>query len=120
MVNLDTQEGIMTNWIIDIDGTICEDIPNEESHRYKHAKALPGAKEWVNSLVAKGDAITFFTARENKDREVTIEWLQQQGFVFHRLIMEKPRGGDYVWVDNLRVKGIQWTSGTYPNSPLFS
>ena len=27
-----------TIWLIDIDGTICEDIPNEESYRFFEAK----------------------------------------------------------------------------------
>ena len=30
-----------TIWLIDIDGTVCEDIPNEESHRFREAKVLP-------------------------------------------------------------------------------
>lgn len=103
-----------TNWLIDMDGTICEDIPNEESHRFKDAKVLEGATQWVNSLVANGDTVTFFTSRQSKDRYVTMEWLCRNGFHFHGLIMDKPRGGNYHWVDNLRVKATHWTGGSYP------
>ena len=29
-----------TIWLIDIDGTVCEDIPNEESYRFREAKKM--------------------------------------------------------------------------------
>ena len=32
-----------TIWLIDIDGTVCEDIPNEESYRFRTALPLPGS-----------------------------------------------------------------------------
>jgi hypothetical protein len=38
----------LKNFIIDIDGVICEDIPNEEPERMKNAKEIPGAKEQIN------------------------------------------------------------------------
>ena len=49
-----------TIWLIDIDGTVCEDIPNEESHRFREAKVLPGALEKVQELYDNGDRVTFF------------------------------------------------------------
>ena len=36
-----------TIWLIDIDGTVCEDIPNEESYRFITALPLPGSVEKV-------------------------------------------------------------------------
>ncbi len=100
------------NDLIDIDGTICDDIPNEESHRYPDAKAYPGAVEWVNSLYDAGHKITFFTARESKDREATLNWLHRHGFKFHALLMDKPHGGNYVWFDNHKVRGVLY-QGSY-------
>jgi hypothetical protein len=35
------------NFLIDIDGTVCEDIPNEEPERMVSAKAYPEAIEIV-------------------------------------------------------------------------
>jgi hypothetical protein len=102
----------MSNYLIDIDGTICEDISNEESHRYISARVFEGAVDWVNCLYAQGHQITFFTARESKDRLVTLDWLETYGFRFHSLLMDKPRGGDYVWVDNLDVMGVKY-EGSY-------
>lgn len=105
------------NLLIDIDGTICEDIPNEESHRYSTAKVLcdefgTPAYAWVNELYEQGHVITFFTSRKSEDREVTEKWLNDNGFNYSYLIMDKPRGGEYVWIDNLNVDAIQFF-GTY-------
>ena len=36
------------NYLIDIDGTIGEDIPNEEAHRMAIAEAYPDAIETIN------------------------------------------------------------------------
>ena len=36
------------NYLIDIDGTIGEDIPNEEGHRMAIAEAYPDAIETIN------------------------------------------------------------------------
>lgn len=114
---MESSENSRCNYLIDIDGTVCEDIPNEESHRYGDAKVIPGAVEWVNGLRDAGHTITFFTARETKDRGTTIVWLMNHGFKFHNLIMDKPRGGNYVWVDNLDVTGVKY-QGSYSDLQL--
>ena len=41
------------NFLVDIDGSICEDIPNEEPHRYPDAKPLDGAKKAIDKLYAE-------------------------------------------------------------------
>ena len=88
------------NYLIDIDGTICEDIPNEEPERMASALASAGAAETINKWFDEGHIITFFTARTEKHREVTENWLTKNGFRYHSLIVGKPRGGNYHWVDN--------------------
>jgi uncharacterized HAD superfamily protein len=88
------------NFIIDIDGTICDDIPNEESWRMANAEELPGAKDSINRWFDDGHIITFFTARTEEHREVTEIWLKEHNFKYHALIMDKPRGGNYVVIDN--------------------
>ena len=99
-------------YLIDIDGTICDDIKNEESHLYPTAKPFEGSREQINNLYDEGNKIVFFTARESKDRVVTYDWLIQHGFKFHDLIMDKPRciedDCEYVWVDNRPVRGITY------------
>lgn len=94
------------NILIDIDGTVSEDIPNEESNRFGSAYVLENSVQSVNKLFEEGHSITFFTARQEKHREVTLKWLTDHGFKFHGLLMGKPRGGNYVWIDNLDVEGV--------------
>jgi len=100
--------------LIDIDGTCCDDIKNEESHLYSTAKVIKGSVEQINKWYDEGNHITFFTAREDKDKEVTIQWLSNNGFKYHGLIMNKPRclnpEDEYVWVDNRKVRGITYNS----------
>jgi len=99
-------------FLIDIDGTCCEDIRNEDAHLYPNAKHYPESLVVLNDWYDKGNIITFFTAREEKDRDVTEKWLKEKGFKFHGLIMGKPRCKDdqeYVWIDNRKVRGITYT-----------
>jgi uncharacterized HAD superfamily protein len=93
------------NYLIDIDGTICDDIPNEEPHRMKAQKTI---KKWF----AEGHIITFFTSRTEEHRKVTEDWLKQHNFPFHGIIMGKPRGGNYHWIDNHIVRATRY-SGTF-------
>ena len=81
----------MKIFLIDVDGTCCDDIKNEDSHLYPSAKVIEGSLEQLNSWYYEGHNITFFTAREEKDRQITLEWLNNHGFKYHGLIMDKPR-----------------------------
>jgi len=98
-------------FLIDIDGTICDDIKNEESHLYPTAKCYPDALRIINKWFDDGNVITFFTARESKDREVTETWLKYNGFKYHGLVMDKPRikdGQEYIWIDNRKVRAVTY------------
>ena len=59
------------NYLIDIDGTIGEDIPNEEPERMATAEAYPDAIETINRWYDEGHQICFFTARTEDHRTVT-------------------------------------------------
>ena len=96
------------NYLIDIDGTICDDIPNEEPERMVTAKLYPDALETLNKWYKEGLYITFFTSREEQHREVTEVWLKENGFKYHGLLMGKPRGGNYHWVDNHIVRATRF------------
>ncbi|MSP65493.1 MAG: phosphoheptose isomerase [Flavobacteriaceae bacterium] len=103
------------NYLIDIDGTVCDDIPNEEPERMVTAKVFPEALETIKTWHAEGHFITFFTSRTEEHRMVTENWLAEHGFPFHGLLMGKPRGGNYHWIDNHIVRATRYT-GTF--SPL--
>ena len=96
------------NYLIDIDGTICDDIPNEEPERMLTAEVYPDALETLNKWYDEGHIITFFTSRTEEHREYTEIWLKQHGFKYHGLLMGKPRGGNYHWVDNHLVKATRY------------
>ncbi len=96
------------NFLIDIDGTICDDIPNEEPERMATAKIYDGALETINKWYDEGHIITFFTSRTEDHREVTEEWLNRHGFKYHGMMMGKPRGGNYHWIDNHIVRATRY------------
>lgn len=94
----------LKNYLVDIDGTICEDIPNEEPERMPNAAAFPGAVDTLNKWYDEGHIITFFTSRTEAHRKVTEEWLKKHGFKYHALLVGKPRGGNYHWIDNAPIQ----------------
>jgi uncharacterized HAD superfamily protein len=96
------------NFLIDIDGTICDDIPNEEPERMVTAKIYDGALETINKWYEQGHIITFFTSRIEEHRKVTEEWLNRHGFKYHGMMMGKPRGGNYHWIDNHIVRATRY------------
>ena len=100
-------EGVK-NYLIDIDGTITEDVPNEEPERMATAKLYPDALITINKWFEEGHFITFFTSRLEEHRGVTENWLNENGFKYHGMVMGKPRGGNYHWIDNHLVKATRY------------
>jgi len=96
------------NYLIDIDGTICEDIPNEEPERMLTAREMRGAKKAVNKFFDNGHVTTLFTSRTEAHRKNTEEWLKNHSFKYHRIIFGKPRGGNYYFIDDKLKKGIKF------------
>jgi len=96
------------NFLIDIDGTVCEDIPNEEPERMGTAKVFPDALATCNKWYDEGHIITFFTSRTEAHREITEKWLKDNGFKYHGLLVGKPRGGNYHWIDNHMVRATRY------------
>jgi hypothetical protein len=106
----------LKNYLIDIDGTITDDVPNEEPERMRQVIPYEGSVETLNGWFDEGHIITFFTSRTEEVREITEEWLDKWGFKYSNLLMGKPRGGNYHWIDNHIVRGTrykgQWTELT--------
>lgn len=96
------------NYLIDIDGTVCDDIPNEEPERMATAQHYPDALETLNRWFEQGHIIYFFTSRTEDHRKVTEDWLNEKGFKYHGMLMGKPRGGNYHWIDNHLVKATRY------------
>jgi uncharacterized HAD superfamily protein len=84
-------------FIIDIDGTICENIRNEEGTiRMAGAKPFTESIRRINELYDQGHYICFFTARTDEHRQATEEWLKKHSVRYHQIIYNKPRKiGEY-------------------------
>ena len=104
------------NYLIDIDGTITEDVPNENPERMVVVDPYKNSVKTINEWYTEGHIITFFTSRTEEHRELTQNWLDKHGFKYHGLLMNKPRGGNYHWIDNHIVRATRyegrWTTLT--------
>ncbi|MDG1781327.1 MAG: phosphoheptose isomerase [Flavobacteriales bacterium] len=100
-------EGVK-NYLIDIDGTITEDVPNEQPERMATCEPFPDAMETMKKWYEEGHIITFFTSRTEEHRSVTEAWLAKHGIPYHGLLMGKPRGGNYHWIDNHMVRATRF------------
>ena len=102
------------NYLIDIDGTITDDVPNEEPERMATCLPFDDALNTCNRWYDEGHMICFFTSRVEEHRKVTEEWLKKHGFKYHSLLMGKPRGGNYHWIDNHIVRATRY-EGKFTN-----
>ena len=102
------------NYLIDIDGTITEDVPNEEPERMVTCEPWLDAREIINAWYDDGHIITFFTSRTEDTREVTLTWLNKHSFKFQALLINKPRGGNYHWIDNHIVRATRFKTKWTP------
>jgi len=102
------------NYLIDIDGTITDDIPNEQPERMETCLPYEGSVEIINRWYDEGHIITFFTSRTDEHREITEKWFEKHNFKYHNLLMNKPRGGNYHWIDNHIVRGTRYNGKWTP------
>lgn len=96
------------NYLIDIDGTVTDDVPNEEPWRMEKCIPFTDALNTCNKWYDQGHMICFFTSRTEAHRKITEAWLKKHGFKYHSLLMGKPRGGNYHWIDNHLVKATRY------------
>ena len=96
-------------FIIDIDGTVCENVRNEEGiEKMRDARPFNDSVEMVNKLYDDGHYICFFTARTAEHKEVTESWLRHNGVRYHQVIFNKPRKlepySGYHFIDDAHVR----------------
>ena len=109
----------MKIFIIDIDGTICEHIRNEDGiEKMRNAKPYPDVIKLVNKWYDEGNYICFFTARTSEHEAVTREWLKKHGVMYHQLICNKPRKlppyTEYHFIDDAHVKATTFKGKITP------
>ena len=98
----------LKNYLIDIDGTITDDVPNEQPERMSVVEPFEGSVDMINSWYEEGHVITFFTSRTDEHELVTKQWLEKWNFKYHNIIFNKPRGGNYHWIDNHIVRATRY------------
>ena len=101
-------KGDVKNYLIDIDGTITDDVPNEEPERMVTCEPFPDALATINKWYDEGHQICFFTSRTEDLREITETWLNKHGFKYHSVLLGKPRGGNYHRIDKHHVRATRY------------
>lgn len=90
--------------VIDLDGTICNELPTFERSL---AKPLIGAVEKITQLKQEGNFIIIYTARGWQEFKVTEQWLKDNLIPFDLLLMGKPMYD--LWLDDKAIHFESWT-----------
>ena len=90
---------------VDIDGTICEERSNW--WEYELCAPYPDAIKVINDLFWAGFTVTYYTARHEADRPVTVKWLNENGCLYHHLMMGKLRANMYIDNNSFRVEELR-------------
>lgn len=93
-------------YIVDIDGTICSVVLNEDrSVNYDKTQPHKDRIEKINKLFDEGHEITYWTARGSAsgvDRsELTKKQMTEWGAKYHKLIFYKPVYD--IWIDDKAI-----------------
>jgi capsule biosynthesis phosphatase len=100
----------MNNYVIDVDGTICEELG--ESYTYMTVPAKVDLIKKINELYDAGSKITLFTARGMRTfsgdiekingsvRPILVDWLQRNGVKYTELVMGKPWHPNVYYIDD--------------------
>jgi uncharacterized HAD superfamily protein len=95
--------------VIDIDGVLADEAHPGEVYSsaagwcYDKCIPLPHGIELVKRLKAAGCFVTLYTARWEKQRAMTEEWLKRHGVPYDVLQMDKPSGA--IYIDD---RGFRW------------
>ena len=103
----------MKVFIIDIDGTICDNVRNEAGlEAMRNAKPFPESIGTINGWHDEGHFVCFFTARTDEHKQATEEWLLKHGVKYHQLIVNKPRKiglfKEYHFIDDAPVRATTY------------
>ena len=88
-------------WIFDLDGTIVK------HNGYKmdgHDTLLDGAKEYLNGIPSE-DVILILTSRKDEYKEMTLEFLEQNGIRYDQILFNMPMG-ERIVVNDRKPSGI--------------
>ena len=78
---------------VDIDGVIA--IPNGDN-KHEQCRVVEGAAEAMRFLKKAGHTLILYTARPEIDREVTVQWMHDNGIKYDSLVMDKVKADIYI------------------------
>ena len=88
-------------WILDMDGTIVK------HNGYKldgHDTLLPGAKEYLKTIPTE-DTIIILTSRTEEYRQLTLDFLKEQGIRYDEILFNMPMG-ERILVNDRKPSGL--------------
>lgn len=100
----------MNNYVIDVDGTICEELGDR--YTYMTVPPKPAMIKKINDLYESGSRIILFTARGMRTldgdltkinqnvRPILEDWLATHHVKYHELVMGKPWMTNVYYVDD--------------------
>ena len=96
------------NYSLDIDGTICGNILNEESWRIKNTNAYSNELKTINKWFDSEHIRYFLSNRTEEHREIIKSWLKNHKFKYHGIIFGKTRGRNYHWIVDYIVRATKF------------
>jgi len=88
---------------VDIDGTLCT-----ASGDYSRCEVLPGARESLERLRARGFRIYLHTGRHIDKHDVTVRWLADNHIPYDLIVFGKPPARYYI--DDRAIRFRDWES----------
>ena len=82
------------------------------AERMVTCEPYPDALEIINKWYDEGTLSLFFHPTE-EHRTITETWLNKHGFKYHGILLCKPWGGNYHWIDNHLVKATRFKGKVY-------
>lgn len=102
-------------WVFDIDGTIVK------HNGYKldgHDTLLDGAKEFLGSI-PDGDMIVFITSRTDEYRQLTTDFLDENGIRYDHIIFNAPYG-ERILINDRKPSGLQMSLAVNTQRDVFA
>lgn len=97
-----TLSSLGKTWLIDLDGTV---VKHNGYLIDGHDTFLQGAEEFLKNIPKK-DTLIILTAREEKYREVTLSFLEENGIEYDHVIFDLP-AGERILVNDTKPKGLE-------------
>jgi len=109
------------NFILGFEDCVCKLPPHDQARSVdelvvaiSRAVEIPGAREWVNRLFEQGHCVCFFSPLPQEVQSTVRVWLEDHGFKFSSVIMNKPKALLYHYVDDRHVQATTFNGRFTP------